>query len=169
MSLSKNCLFFLLLIASHGSAMAQREMPSEAQPVIVKAALPHVRWVAPVPDSMRERIEALNRQMMETFKRGDMLGVARFYADNATIFSYRGRKIEGRQAIDRYWTGIRSGRDWKLEVIEVGGQGDAVYQIGKSSLTTVSDGKENTYVCDFVVIWKRQPDGAYKIYVDIYN
>ena len=165
MNLSKNYLFFLLLIASPGYAMAQ----SEAQSLTVRAALRSVKSVAPVPDSAREQIEGLNRQMMETFKRGDMLGVARFYADNATIFSYRGRKIEGRQAIDRYWTGIKNGRAWKLEVIEVGGQGDAIYQIGKSSLTTGTDGKESTYVCDFVIIWKRQPDGVYKIYVDIYN
>lgn len=165
MSLSRNCLFFLLLIASSGHVMAQ----SEIQPLTVPTALRSVKRVAPVPDSIREQIEALNRQMMETFKRGDMLGVARFYADNATIFSYRGEKVQGRQAIDRYWTRIGGGKDWKLEVVEVGGQGDAIYQIGKSSLTTVRDGKESSYVCDFVVIWKRQPDGAYKIYVDIYN
>lgn len=169
MSLSKNCLLFLLLIASHGHAMAQSETTSGAQPATVREALLSVTAGAPVPDSTREQIEALNRQMMQTFKRGDMLGVARFYADDATIFSYRGQKIQGRQAVDRYWAGIKNGKDWKLEVVEVGGQGVAIYQIGKSSLTTVRDGKESTYVCDFVVIWKRQPDGAYKIYVDIYN
>jgi uncharacterized protein (TIGR02246 family) len=118
---------------------------------------------------LREKIVALNRQMMETFKRGDLLGVSRFYADDATIFSHRGQKTQGREAIDKYWLGIKGGKDWKLEVIEVGGEGDAIYQIGTSSLTTERDGKESNYTCDFVVIWKRQPDGSYKIHVDIYN
>jgi ketosteroid isomerase-like protein len=123
-----------------------------------------------LPGSVREQIVAANRQMMETFKRGDLIGVARFYADDATIFSHRGRKIQGREAIDRYWTSIKNARDWKLEVIELGGDKETVYQIGKSSLTTIDDGgAERTYVCDFVVIWKRKPDGAYKIHVDIYN
>lgn len=116
----------------------------------------------------REIIEA-NRRMVETMKRGDLLGVARFYADDATILFHRGRKIQGRQAIDAYWTSIKGAKDWKLDVIEVGGSWDGVYQIGKSSFTSEVDGKESNYTCDFLIIWKRQKDGAYKIYVDSYN
>jgi uncharacterized protein (TIGR02246 family) len=119
--------------------------------------------------ALRPVIEEHNRKMMEAFKRGDYLGVARFYADDATIFSYRGQKVRGREAIDKYWTSISGAKDWKLEVIELGGDRETVYQIGRSTLTAERNGKESTYACDFVVIWKRQPDGTYKIHVDIYN
>ena len=119
--------------------------------------------------SLRREIEDMNRRMVETMKRGDLLGVARFYADDAMIIFHRGQKIQGRKAIDAYWTGIKGAKDWQLDVIEVGGSRDEVYQIGKSSFTSEADGKESNYTCDFLVIWKRQADGAYKIYVDIYN
>jgi len=125
--------------------------------------------VEPDKAALRREIVELNRRMVETMKRGDLLGVARFYADDAMIIFHRGQKIQGRKAIDAYWTGIKGAKDWKLDVIEVGGSRDEVYQIGKSSFTSEADGKESNYTCDFLVIWKRQADGAYKIYVDIYN
>ncbi len=119
--------------------------------------------------ALRHEIVEANRQMVEAMKRGDLVGVARFYADDATILFHRGQKIQGRQAIDAYWTGTKGAKDWKLDVIEVGGNRDEAYQMGKSSFTSEVDGKENTYTCDFVAVWKRQKDGALKIYVDIYN
>jgi len=119
--------------------------------------------------ALRREIVEANRRMVETMKRGDLPGVARFYADDATILFHQGQKIQGRQAVDTYWTSIKGAKDWKLDVIEVGGSLDEAYQIGKSSFTSVMNGKENTYTCDFVAVWKRQKDGALKIYVDIYN
>lgn len=118
--------------------------------------------------SVAQQIEAANRRMEEAFKRKDLSAVAGFYADDATMFSPRGQKIHGRAAIDRYWTSIREPQDWKLQVVEIGGDRETVYQVGKSTLTA-GPGKQNPYVCDFVLIWKRQTDGTYRIHVDIYN
>ena len=120
-------------------------------------------------DSLRHIVDECNRQSIEAFKKGDMLAVSRGYTDDATIYFPRGKKVAGRQAIDQMWTSIKGAKDWKLETIEVGGTKDAIYEIGKSSLTTVVDGKDNTYTCDYVVIWKRQKDGTYRAQTDIYN
>lgn len=119
-------------------------------------------------------VEEMNRKQMETFNNSDLLGVARFYAADATIYfphyqSKQGRNIHGRAAIDKYWLAIKNPRAWKLEIVEVGGTKDAIWEIGKSMLTEEVDGKESTYVGDFVVIWKRQKDGSYRIHADIYN
>jgi hypothetical protein len=56
-----------------------------------------------------------------------------------------------------------------LETFEVGGTREAIYEVGKSSLTTEVNGKKNTCVCDYVVIWKRQKDGSYRAHTDIFN
>ena len=120
-------------------------------------------------DSLRRIIDECNRQAIEAFKKGDMIAVARGYADDATIYFPRGKSVRGRQAIDRYWQGIKGAKDWKLETIEVGGTKEAIYEIGRSSLTTEVDGKQSTYVCDYVVIWKLQPDGTYRAHTDIFN
>jgi ketosteroid isomerase-like protein len=124
---------------------------------------------APNRDSFRDIVEACNRKFIEDFKKGDMLAVARGYADDATIYFPRGKSIHGREAIDRYWQKIKGAKDWKLETLEVGGTPQAIYEIGKSSLTTEADGKERTYVCDYIVIWKRQTNGTYLTYADIFN
>lgn len=121
------------------------------------------------PAEIRREIEELNRRMVETLKKGDLPGVAAFYADDATIIYPRGKKLHGRKAIDGYWTGIKGAKDWVLEVQEVGGDRETVYQTGRSTFTSETDGKQSVYACDFVLIWKRQKDGRYKIHVDIFN
>jgi ketosteroid isomerase-like protein len=120
-------------------------------------------------DSLRRIVDECNRQSIDAFKKGDMLAVARLYADDATIYFPRGKKVTGRQAIDRMWMSIKGPKDWKLETIEVGGTKEAIYEVGRSSLTTSVDGKDSTYTCDYVVIWKRQKDGSYRTHTDIYN
>jgi putative intracellular protease/amidase/ketosteroid isomerase-like protein len=120
-------------------------------------------------DAMRQIVDQCNRKAIEDFKKGDTLAVSHGYADDATIYFPRGEKIRGRQALDRYWQAIKGVKDWKLETFEVGGTKEAIYEVGKSTLTTEVDGKESTYVCDYVVIWKRQKDGTYLAHTDIYN
>ena len=119
--------------------------------------------------SFRNIVDECNRQSIKDFKKGDMLAVARGYADDATICFPRGKKIHGREAIDGYWKGVKGAKDWKLETLEVGGTKEAIYEVGKSTLTIEVDGKESTYVCDYVVIWKRQKDGTYRAQTDIFN
>jgi CubicO group peptidase (beta-lactamase class C family)/ketosteroid isomerase-like protein len=118
---------------------------------------------------LRRIVEEYNRKAIEAFKKGDLLAVARQYADDATIYFPRGKQARGRKAIDQMWTSVKGPKDWKLEAIEVGGTREVIYEVGKSSLTTEVDGKESTYVCDYVVVWKRQPDGTYRVHTDIYN
>ena len=147
-------LIILAAISACATAMAQTESATNKQTEMTLVA---------------QQIEATNRKMEEAFKKNDMSTVARFYADDATMFYSRGQKIHGREAIDRYWMGIKEPKDWKLQVVEIGGDKDTVYQVGKSTLTSGTAGKQGTYVCDFVLIWKRQADNTYKIHVDIYN
>ena len=72
-------------------------------------------------DPLRRIVDECNRKAIEDFKKGDMLAVARGYADDATIYFPRGKKVHGREAIDRYWQSLKGAKDWKLETVEVGG------------------------------------------------
>jgi ketosteroid isomerase-like protein len=119
--------------------------------------------------ALRKIVDDCNRQAVDAFKKGDMKAVASGYADDATIYFPRGQKVHGREAIDKYWSNVKGAKDWKLEVSDVGGTLDAIYEVGKSTVTTDVDGKKDTYVCDYVVIWKRQKDGSYKAHTDIFN
>jgi ketosteroid isomerase-like protein len=124
---------------------------------------------APADSALHAEVAALNNAMVAAFET-EPATVARFYADSARIVGPRRQTVAGRTAIDRYWASIRKPATWKLDVIEVGGSRAEAYQIGVSSLTsTGSDGQSRTYVCDFVVIWKRQADGTLRIMLDLYN
>jgi CubicO group peptidase (beta-lactamase class C family) len=90
----------------------------------------------PQDPALRAEIQAVNDSMVAAFNRGDMLAVARFYADDARIDGERGELVQGRAAVDKYWASIRNPKSWKLDVIAVGGHRDTPYQIGRSTLVT---------------------------------
>ena len=89
-----------------------------------------------------------------------------FYADNAIIRTARGIVASGRPEIDRYFERVTDA-GWKLDVIAVGGHPDAPYQVGRSTL--IHGVRQDTSVVDFVVYWRRQPDGTLKIELDYYH
>ena len=117
---------------------------------------------------IRKDVEAANRAMESAFNRGDLLQVARFYADDATIMGPRGERLQGRERLDSYWTSIRDPLSWKLDVLEVGGSKDEPWQLGRSTLITGKPGQTRSSITDFIVLWRRQSDGSLKIHIDMY-
>lgn len=135
---------------------------------IVIAALTTLTTVAAAePPGLRREIEQVNRAMETALGRGDLIAVARFYADDAQIMDGK-TVVRGRADLDAYWTRIKNARSWKLDVIEVGGSKNEPWQLGRSTLVSGAAGQERTSVVDFIVLWRRQPDGKLKIYVDMY-
>ena len=118
---------------------------------------------------LHQEIDSLNRAMERAFAKGDMMAVARFYADDAKLMGPRDSDVSGRAAIDRYWSGIMGAKSWKLEALQVGGDRNTAYQVGRSTLVTTRGGADQTSVSRFVVIWKRQPDGQLRIALDFYH
>jgi len=107
--------------------------------------------------------------MTESMLRGDQLGVARVYADNALLTDLRKFRVEGRAAIDRHWTQLPVYKAWTLTVLETGGDADMPYQRLLSVARMGIKGKAYLDEGYCLVVWKRQPDGAYKIHVDVYS
>jgi len=109
---------------------------------------------------------------MARYNRGDMSGVARMYEDDAVMISSRGERYQGRAAIDAYWNppqkpgqGSKPGK-WTLEVLSVEGTEFMPVQRGRSILEGQWEGKATTSDVQFVVVWRKQPDGSYRISVD---
>jgi uncharacterized protein (TIGR02246 family) len=114
---------------------------------------------------IRAEITRLNQAMMDAWKRNDALAIAAHYSDDARIIGPGGSVVEGRDAVNRYWTGFPTqGRTWTLEVIEAGGSRDLAYQWGRSSIV----GPQRSQTVNFVGVWKRQPNGELKLAIDYY-
>ena len=111
----------------------------------------------------------MNDSMVAAFNSGNMLAVAQFYTDDARIEGERGEIVQGRAAIDKYWTGILNPKAWKLDVIDVGGHPDNPYQIGRSTLVTSGPNGDRTSIVEFLVIWRRVAGGGLRIAVDYHR
>src|SRR5687768_15647897 len=92
---------------------------------------------------VRAQIRLLNQQMENAFNANDMQKVAAFYSDDAEIVYDNGYTVKGRTNLDNYWASLKDkGRGWKLAVVEVGGDGEIVFQLGKSDLKHMDGTKE---------------------------
>lgn len=122
-----------------------------------------------IKESPIEReIEAANRALEERFRAGDVLGVADLYADDALLIGPSGLRVEGREDIDDYWSQFERPIDWRLEIHEIEGTDQIAYERGTSHLTQERDGAAQTSTVEFVLVWRRDPDGAWRIAVDAY-
>ena len=116
--------------------------------------------------AVKKQIMLLNQQMEDAFNSNDMNMVAGFYSNDGEIV-YDNYTVRGRTNLDKYWLDLKDkGRGWKLTVVEIGGQGEFVYQLGKSDLKYISQGKEKSSITNFVLLWRKQEDGGYKIFRD---
>ena len=113
-------------------------------------------------------IDSLNKEMEKAFNQNDMAKVASFYSDDAEIAA-ENYSVKGRDNLDSYWASLKDkGRGWKLTVVEIGGNGEFIYELGKSDLSHLRGNNPNPVksITNFILIWKLQKDGSYKIFKD---
>ena len=133
--------------------------------------------VAQVPrdveaDEVRKAVEAANAEWTAAFNRGDAVAVAVLYTEDAILMPPDIEMIRGRQGIQEFWQArIQRGlKDAVLTTVEVQADGNTAYEIGRVSLTFYAkDQAPKPISGKYVVVWKRQSDGRWKLHVDIWN
>ncbi|HEV8199759.1 MAG TPA: SgcJ/EcaC family oxidoreductase [Candidatus Polarisedimenticolia bacterium] len=120
----------------------------------------------------RAAIDVANARFSEAFARGDGNALAAMYTPDAIVFPPDSEMIRGNEAIGEFWKATRESgvQSAVLTTEDVGRSGDVAYEAGKVTLTIQPAGKEPTKAAaKFVVIWKRQLDGSWKLHRDIWN
>lgn len=112
---------------------------------------------------VRKDIEALSAAMVSALK-ASPASVAKFYRDDAQIVG-GGSRVSGRAQIDAYWASATIFADWKLEILDCGGDRTSPWLRGRSTLI---DRNGRNMVTEFVGILKRATDGSLKYFVDMY-
>jgi uncharacterized protein (TIGR02246 family) len=123
-------------------------------------------------EQVRQAIEEADAKWVEAFNQGDAAGVAALYADDATLMPPNNKMIQGKEGVQEYWNGaIQMGlKDVSLTTVDLKGSGDLVYQIGKYSIGIEAEGQEPMRDSGkYIVVWKRQEDGSWKLQADIWN
>ena len=118
---------------------------------------------------LRAEIHAVNDSMVAAFNRGDRRPVARFYTNDARTDGEGGIVVQGRDAVDRYWSSISGAKSWKLEVLAVGGHRDSPWQVGRSTLVQGGPNGDRASIVEFLAIWRRDAARRPRLAVDYYR
>ena len=130
---------------------------------------------APVVDAaaVRQAIEQANAKFADAVKQGDTVGMVAGYADDAVMMmpgspAWRGRSEIAKQIVAAFKP--MKGADVKLTTSQVDIGGDFAIETGTYETTVSSPGgKPMTEKGKYVVVWKKQADGSWKIYRDVGN
>ena len=131
-----------------------------------------VAQAAAASPATRQAIEGTNGQFLDALGRGDAAGCAAAYAENGRVFPAGSPMVIGRRAIQTFWQGaIDAGaKAATLTILELEELGDTAIEIGTYTLDVrPPSGPPAKDEGKYVVIWKRQSDGTWKLAVDIFN
>ncbi len=138
---------------------------------------------APPPEPKRDvsadiaAIKALNDKIAAAFNSNDAAAVAAAYADDAVMMDPNQAPIEGKSAIQAAYearakenASMSIASTFSFTPLETQVVGDWAYDRGTYTVTlTPKSGKPTERSNKYLTIYKRQPDGSWKVYRDISN
>jgi uncharacterized protein (TIGR02246 family) len=123
--------------------------------------------------AVRSRIEETNARFMVAVNSGDTATVAALYTEDAVVLPPNAEMVRGRAGAKALFDGMIAQLGiptLRLETVEVTEIGDTAYEVGSYTMRMTPPGV--AAIDDrgkYVVVWKRQGDGAWKLAVDIWN
>jgi uncharacterized protein (TIGR02246 family) len=113
--------------------------------------------------------EAVNAKWMEFFNKGDFVGIASLYTDDAAAFPPGTAMVKGKVAIGAMWKGMAEKiSDPKVTTLEVKSLGpSAAREIGTFSLKTKGPTSQEV-TGKYVVVWEKVGED-WKLAADIWN
>lgn len=128
----------------------------------------------PVMDlaQVRQAIEEANIKFGEAARAGDAATLVSLYTEDARLLPPNSEMIQGREGVEAFWAGgFQMGiKDIVLTTVDVMGMGDTVCEIGKAQISIQPEGMEAMEdSVKFLVVWKKDDDGMWKLHVDIWN
>jgi uncharacterized protein (TIGR02246 family) len=130
--------------------------------------------VSPTVDLAVEEaaVRAADAQWLAAAKARDAEKTVSFWTDDASIMMPGAPAVTGKQAIKDYVAGSFASPDfsisWTTDKVVVSPSGTMAYSTGVDQVTFKGPGnKVITAKNNGVAIWKKQPDGSWKVAIDI--
>ena len=129
---------------------------------------------APSRQGAREALMAADRSFDSVVAVRGVEGWVSFYTDSAMEIPESGEPVVGRDAIRTHMSGLLSDTTLKLrwapDRAEASADGSLGYTTGHWRLLAHdSAGEHEAYRGKFLTVWRRQPDGNWKVEADIGN
>jgi uncharacterized protein (TIGR02246 family) len=124
--------------------------------------------------SDEQKIRALDAAWTQAADSKDAAKTASFYSETGSALPFNGPIASGRAKVQELWAGLMAKPGYSIHFaptkIEVAKSKDMAYDVGTFELKMNDDkGKQMVIVGKFVVVWKKQKDGAWKVEYDIFN
>ena len=146
-------------------------------PIVATLLVLAISGCAPQVDTAADKAairDLMDVQWLNAAQAKDVDTVLSFFADDASRFPPNASIITGKEAIrarvSEAYSGPRVAISWQTTKVEVSGSGDLAYSHGTYE-ETVNDPEGNpvTDKGKWVTVWEKQPDGTWKVVVDIWN
>jgi ketosteroid isomerase-like protein len=116
-----------------------------------------------VSEEIRQAVSEKNGRFSKGFMMGDASVTASVYSEDAVVFPPEGHIVRGREAIEKFWSGVMhpGAKEANLTTLELTGGGEYVHEMGTGVLK-IQSGKEAKPIeqhVKYVVVWKRTIDG----------
>ncbi|HTK32489.1 MAG TPA: nuclear transport factor 2 family protein [Candidatus Saccharimonadaceae bacterium] len=142
------------------ASLAEAKGPAPAAPAAEKARV-------------RAAIEVNNTKWADAQVKGDAQGIVDLFADGGMeLFGRVGRVLKGRDSLMVFWTAaMKEGHPSaaKVRTVDVALNGDYATEVGTYAYTYPPDsvgGAPQKQAGRYAVIWRRQADGGWKIWMD---
>lgn len=124
------------------------------------------------PAHIRQVIEQKNARLIQAFLAGDAAGVAGMFTDDGVLMLNGMPQINGRAAIEQTLVAVFGAVKYHsvtANVREVQFFGDYALEMGTTEFTYEAGGQTVVDQGKYIVGWKREPGGDWKIHRDISN
>ena len=118
-------------------------------------------------------IRAASREWSDAEAAKDLEKCLSFYAEDGERFATGSPLIVGRAALRHEWAKYLSepgNFHWTTSKVEVAGSGDLAYETGVFLINSVDKNQQPTTINGkYVLVWKKQANGKWKVVADIDN
>jgi predicted ester cyclase/ketosteroid isomerase-like protein len=92
-----------------------------------------------------------------------------YWGDSAEIVAANGVTLRGHNAVRAWLEKFPPVSEWKLNVLEMDGAGELAWVRGTYSILLSSRAKLPFDTGQYLEIWRKQPDGSWKVVRNVYN
>lgn len=124
------------------------------------------------PATVGDAIEQAGGRFADLFNRGAIDTLATMYTPDAMVLPPNSDPVRGLDSIRTFWAGARQQglKAVELRTTDVAVSGDFAIETGAYTLTIQpGSGPAVTDRGKYVVVWRRQPNGSWKLFRDIFN
>ncbi|HSR68729.1 MAG TPA: DUF4440 domain-containing protein [Acidobacteriota bacterium] len=126
------------------------------------------------PAEVRQALDAVNSQFAEAFNNHDPDALVGLYSEDATLMPQGAPAAQGSEAIRQFFADLfasASPSDMTLTIQKLEIHGQVAVDVGQFSMNLNPPGQDEPVLEEgkYVVVWKQDEGGAWKLYIDIFN